>query len=266
MRRFDKGWMNTYWLDAPFNRVVGRGQSSGHSEGTFTCELSYLAVRLPVNSDPAMTQSSTAPRRRQFYVADPNPLGRHRSRIRSSIDGWPTESAGDKHLLLKTPASESLRTRDRLEMYLGSVKSRPETPLSTVEQSVIRRRNNVARTSVEAYRNEKEWADGLEATLINRNGLGDLAIACKTGNERDLVQCLLQGMLAAHEDDFDLLGLKLPQAAVFLIEDLVIQQYRELFVAPGINPATASREQLEIVLHAPRVGLHLVPFPFGLPA
>ena len=144
-------------------------------------------------------------------------------------------------------------------MYPGSVKGRPETPLSTVEQSVIRRRNNVEWTAVEAYRNDKQWADGLEVTLINRNGPGDLAVVCKTNDEQELVQYLLQAILTAHEDDFDLLGLKLPQAPVFLIEDLVLQQFREVFVVPGINPATTSREQLEIVLHAPRVGLHLVP-------
>jgi hypothetical protein len=201
---------------------------------------------------------STTPRRRQLYIADPNPLERHRTSIRSSIDGWPVRSAGDKHLLLMTPTSDSLRTLNRLEMYMGSVKGNSETPLSTVQLSVIRRRNDVARSAIKAYKNDIDWADGLEATLMNRSGQDDVTVVCRTSDELERVKHLLSAIYAQHEDDYDLFGLGLPQAPVFLVDDIAIQQCRELFVAPGISPATTPRGLLETVLHVPRTGLHIV--------
>ena len=205
-----------------------------------------------------MTQSPTTPRQKQIYIGDPNPLGYCRARIRSSIDGWPTKSAGDKHHLLMTPPAESAKTLNRLNMYMGTVMGDRETPLSTVDQSAIRRRNQVVRTAIKAYRDDKQWADGLEATLVNRNGLDDVVVACMTSDELERVHYLLQAIWATHEDDLCLFGLRLPQPPAFLIEDLPAQQYREVFVAPGINQTTASREQIMIVLEAPKVGLHFV--------
>lgn len=200
-----------------------------------------------------MAQSITAPKRSQLYVADPNPLQRHR------LSGdWPTKSAGDSqlaHMRGQGPEGLSSKTHRRLEIYHGFIKSDSHSVRpSKIEASAIRRRRSVARSFVRAYRNSKEWADGLEATVCGFDCLQSAAVVCISIDEQQRLKVLLQHFAAQHE----CFGLQLPDTRILLIEELNGQRFCEVFASPEISPHTTSREQRVMVLEATEVGLHFV--------
>lgn len=201
-----------------------------------------------------MAQSITAPKLSQLYVADSNPL----QRIRLSAEAWPERSAGDSqlaHMQGQGPEGLSQKTHLRFEVYQGTIKGDPHSVRpSKVEASAIRRRRSVTRSFVRAYRNSKEWADGLEATVCGFDCLQSAAVVCITIDEQQRLKVLLQHLAAQHE----CFGLQLPDARILLIEELNGQRFCEVFASPEISPHTTSREQRVMLLEATEVGLHFV--------
>jgi hypothetical protein len=179
---------------------------------------------------------------------------------------WPSENDGDPdlfHLGSRLPGKHSKRVLDRLEKYLGTSK-KPAASESErkAHREAAEARRSITRTSIRVYRNRDKWLGGIAKTFCSFGGLCDItgqfcdgAIVCLSVGE----QQRLRGLLHQSMEEMDIgLGLPQPEAEVLTIEQLKGRRFREVFVAPEINPKSTQLGGMLRVFGSARVGLHLV--------